>query len=214
MGHIPMTRNLGLTSLVTILPGTSSAFSLTLEPAQTLDNPAPVANEFLGYAVSVSGSTAVISAPHDDPSGVPDAGTAYVFDITSGALLQTLSNPAPASSDRFGYAVDIPETAAIVGSLGYYEGANDTGTVYVFDLAIGNLLQTLNNPAPQNEDFFGEILAATNTSVLVGAPHNNPGDIASAGSVYVFEAVVPLPAALPLLLAGLGSIALVRVKRR
>jgi hypothetical protein len=286
---------------------------------QIINNPTPAANELFGYAVSISGTTAVISAPHDDPSGVPDASTAYVFDTGTDALLQTLNNPTPAvndwfgaalalsgttmfvgayrddtaagtsravyifdttsgallqtlispsgiAADNFGRAVDISGTTAIVGSLGYDEGATvnagaayiydvaignllqtlvntdptaadlfgnavaisgdfplvsalrddegATDTVYVFDLATGNLLQTLNNPAPQNEDYFGETLAATDTSALVSVPHNNPGDNASAGSVYVFEAVVPLLAALPLRLAGPGSIALVRIKRR
>jgi hypothetical protein len=141
-----------------------------------------------------------------------NAGAAYIYDVAIGNLLQTLVNTDPTAADLFGNAVAISGDFPLVSALRDDEGATDT--VYVFDLATGNLLQTLNNPAPQNEDYFGETLAATDTSALVSVPHNNPGDNASAGSVYVFEAVVPLLAALLLRLAGPGSIALVRIKRR
>jgi hypothetical protein len=164
--------------------------------------------------VDISGTTEIVGSLGYDEGATVNASTAYIYDVAIGNLLQTLVNTDPTAADLFGNAVaisgDVPLVSALLGD----EGATDTGTVYVFDLATGNLLQTLNNPAPQNEDYFGETLAATDTSALVSVPHNNPGDNASAGSVYVFEAVVPLLAALPLRLAGPGSIALVRIKRR
>jgi hypothetical protein len=107
---------------------------------QTINNPTPAANELFGYAVSISGTTAVISAPHDDPSGVPDASTAYVFDTGTDALLQTLNNPTPAVNDWFGAALALSGTTMFVGAYRDDTAAGTSRAVYIFDTTSGALL--------------------------------------------------------------------------
>ena len=53
-------------------------------------------------------------------------------------------------------------------------GATDAGAVYVFDAATGNLLSTLLNPTPAASDNFGFSVAASESTVLVGAPMTTP----------------------------------------
>ena len=73
----------------------------------TLNNPDPTTNDYFDFRVAVSGTTAVVGTNSDDPGGIGDAGTAYVFNTATGSLIATLNNPDPAASDHFGYSVAV-----------------------------------------------------------------------------------------------------------
>ena len=112
---------------------TTKAEALSGNLLATLNNPAPAAGDYFGYSVAVSGNIAVVGAHSDDPGGVTDAGTAYVFDTATGNLLATLNNPAPVATDRFGYSVAVSGSTAVVGA--YFDdpgGVSNAGTAYVF----------------------------------------------------------------------------------
>jgi outer membrane protein assembly factor BamB len=126
---------------------------------RTLHNPTPAANDNFGASVAISANLVVVGAPYDD-TGAADAGSAYVFDATTGALLWTLNNPTPAPGDQFGYAVAVSANTVVVGAPFDDTGAMDAGSAYVFDAATGTLLQTLSDPAPAESDRFGWCVAA------------------------------------------------------
>jgi hypothetical protein len=73
---------------------------------RTFTNPTPAVVDMFGWSVALSGNNILIGAPGDD-TGAGDAGAVYLFDALSGALLRTFTNPAPAVSDTFGYAVAV-----------------------------------------------------------------------------------------------------------
>ena len=146
----------------------------------TLNNPAPASSDLFGYDVAVDGTRAVVGAYSDDPGGVTNAGSAYVFNANTGALISTLNNPAPATNDNFGWRVEISGTTAIVGAhRDNPGGVGDAGTAYVFDAATGNLLYTLDNPGPDRTDNFGESVAISGATAIVGAPEDGLGGTAS-----------------------------------
>lgn len=156
---------------------------------RTLDNPAPAPNDNFGYSVAISGNLAVIGAYLDDPGGVTDAGRAYVFDLSTGALLSTLSNPTPAAVEYFGYSVAISGNVAIVGAYGDSPGGvSYAGTAYTFNATTGAAQATLANPAAQAGDAFGFSVAISGNLAVVGASLDNPGAVADAGTAYVFDA--------------------------
>lgn len=97
-----------------------------------LNNPTPVNSDQFGWSVSISGNHAIVSAYQDD-TGASDAGSAYIYDVTTGSLLWTLNNPTPATSDRFGYSVAISGNYAIVGAWGDEAGAGDSGAAYIYN---------------------------------------------------------------------------------
>ena len=162
----------------------------------TLDNPDPTANDFFGISVAVDGTTAVIGASHDDPGGIGGAGTAYVFDTTTGALLATLNNPDPTGLDFFGYSVAVDGTTAVIGAYADDPGGiSNAGTAYVFDTATGALIATLNNPDPTAGDFFGYSVAVDGATAVIGAYWDDPGGIIDAGTAYVFDTAGGAPIA-------------------
>jgi len=152
----------------------------------TLANPTPASNDYFGFSVAVSGNTVVVGA-HRDDTGATDSGSAYVFDATTGALVATLVNPTPASTDWFGYNVAVSGSTVVVGAYRDDTGANDSGSVYVFDANTGTLIATLVNPAPASGDGFGYSVAVSGNTVVVGAYQDDTG-ASNTGSAYVFNA--------------------------
>jgi len=83
--------------------------------------PGPDSSFFrFGNSVSISGSLALIGAPLDDSNG-EHAGSAYLFDITTGEFLRKLINPNPPfggsiPGECFGASVAIHGNRAIIGA--------------------------------------------------------------------------------------------------
>jgi hypothetical protein len=130
----------------------------------TLDQPSPGSGDGFGFSVSMSGNTVVVGAPWDD-RGATDSGEAYVFNATTGALIATLANPAPASSDQFGLSVSVSGNTVVVGAA---SGAQDSGQAYVFNATTGALIAALANPSPASSDgLFGFSVSVSGNIVAV-----------------------------------------------
>jgi outer membrane protein assembly factor BamB len=154
----------------------------------TLNNPTPVTLDdgSFGIAVAVSGNTVVVGAYCND-LGANGAGSAYIYDATTGILLETLHNPTPESFDRFGCSVAVSGNTVVVGASSDNTGATDTGAAYIYDAITGSLLWTLNNPTPVDKDYFGNSVAVSGNTVVVGADHPDSG-VRTAGSAYIYDA--------------------------
>ena len=99
-------------------------------------NPDPAATDNFGYSVAISGTRVVVGAYLDD-TGAPDAGSAYVYDLsgpTPTTPIAILNNPDPADGDFFGAAVAISGTRVVVGAYSDNTGAANAGRAYVYDL--------------------------------------------------------------------------------
>lgn len=100
-------------------------------------------------------------------------------------LLTTITNPTPAASDYFGYAVAaVGSDRVLVGAYSDNTGATDSGAAYLFRTN-GALLATIPNPAPAAGDYFGWCVAATGDWLAVGAMSDDQG-ASGAGTVYLF----------------------------
>lgn len=151
--------------------GTAYVFDATTGALiSTLNNPNPVAEDQFGFSVALSGTTAIVGAPNANPGGFNDAGIAYVFNATTGALISTLNNPNPAADDLFGFSVALSGTTAVVGAPQDNPGGiNDAGAAYVFDTTTGTLGATFNDPAPTAGLKWGwNVGAADDTAVVSG----------------------------------------------
>ena len=128
-----------------------------------------------------------------DDTGAINAGSAYVYDLSSGTPtvpVATLNNPGPAANDFFGSSVAISGARVVVGA--YVDGtpASHAGSAYVYDLSGGTPtapVARLNNPNPTGEeDAFGSSVAISGTRVMVGAYSDDTGAI-DAGSAYLYD---------------------------
>lgn len=150
----------------------------------TFSEPTPMVGDNLGISVAVSGNNVLVGAYHDD-TGATDAGSAYLFDATTGALLHTFNNPEPNPADGFGWSVAISGNKALVGAYFDDAGAGNAGSAYLFDAETGGLLQTFNNPFPAINDYFGFSVAVYGNSVVVGSYFDDT-DATDAGSAFLY----------------------------
>ena len=152
---------------------------------RTFQKPTPHASDDFGDSVAAVGQNVLVGAKYDD-TGTTDAGAAYLFDGTTGALLQTFPNPSPEHMDWFGHSVAAVGQNVLVGAPRDNTGASEAGAAYLFDGATGALLRTFLNPTPAANDWFGDSVAAVGSNVLVGAPYDNTG-AGDAGAAYLFD---------------------------
>lgn len=167
------------------------------QPVLLIDNPSPTTNDYFGGSVAVSGSKIAISAIQDD-LGATNAGTVYVYNINSsvpGVPLYSIPNPSPQSQDEFGYSLAFDGETLVVGASRNNTGADDAGSVYVFDLSSptpGVPRHVIDNPEPVVGDWFGHSVDLSGDRLLVGAPRDDVG-AANAGCAYVFDLASPTP---------------------
>jgi len=165
----------------------------------TLDNPNPYdtsRNDRFGFSCAISGDHAIVSAYAEDDANGVDSGKAYIFNVTTGALLHTLDNPNAyntSQTDYFGYSVAINDTHAIINAAGE-DGADggNSGKAYIFDLSDGSLVSIVDNPNAYGTsagDQFGLSVAMNNTHAVVGSIYESDW----LGKAYIFSASVAAP---------------------
>jgi cysteine-rich repeat protein len=149
-----------------------------------LAKPAPVqAGDQFGFAVSGAAGNLLVGAPYG-ATGAGGPGAAYLFD-PNGVLLATVTNPRPATTDGFGWAVAGQGSNLVIGAPLDDTTATDAGAAFVFDAA-GVLLEIVDNPRPGTDGQFGGAVASQGTLVLLGAP-GYAGSGAGQGAAYAYR---------------------------
>ena len=161
-------------------------------PFLTIINPAANSQDQFGNAIAISGSRLVVGCAKNDVGATGDAGSAYVFDLSSGTPavpVAALDNPAPAADDGFGYSVAISGTKVFVGAPGNDTGAANAGSAYLYDISSGTPavpVAVFDNPNPTLDDFFGHAVAVSDGWLVAGAYQDDAGD-RDAGCAYVYS---------------------------
>jgi hypothetical protein len=160
------------TSSVCLL-SVGSSLAQTYGLTQTFLTPTPAGDGISGVPLSriaISGNNVLVGAAGDDTGSI-DSGAAYLFNATTGNLLQTFLNPTPAGYEIFGAWLAISGDYAIIGVP--YEATGSlgigNGVAYLFDTATGNLLQTFLNPTAASSGSFGSSLAFSGDNVLINS---------------------------------------------
>ena len=163
----------------------------------TLNNPnafSTFQNDFFGSAVAISGNYAIVGASSEDDAGGADSGKAYIFNVTTGALLFTLDNPNAYSTsvnDAFGQSVGISGNYAIVSAVFESDaGGGSSGKAYIYDVTTGALLFTLNDPNAYSTSFgdqFGYSVAVSGNYAIVGASSEDDAGGSGSGKAYIYD---------------------------
>jgi FG-GAP repeat len=146
-------------------------------------------NDWFGYAVAISGNTAVVGAWHKPNGAVLAAGAAYIFAGSSWTEQQELALPSPVQSDEFGLSVAISGDTALVGAQGRdLPSKPNVGQafVYVRSGAVWAQQAALSAADGASGDGFGYSVALDGDSALVGAPYRAVGTQSAAGTAYAF----------------------------
>ena len=167
--------------LVALLSSVSVASLL-----QTFDDPTITGGEQFGFSVAIDGNNALIGAPADNTNGSA-VGQAHLFDVTTGALLQTFDDPTVTVQDLFGFSVALDGNNVLVGAFGDDTNGINVGQAHLFDATTGALLQTFDDPTLTGQDHFGHSVALDGNNVLIGASRDNTNG-GLVGQAHLFDA--------------------------
>ncbi len=157
----------------------------------------------LGYSVGVSGDTIAAGAPGHKVDSNVGQGAAYVFVMpalgwASATQTAELTASDGAADDELGYSVGVSDDTVLAGAPFHRVAANaKQGAAYAFAMPTsgwaGSLTQTAELAASDGaaEDKLGWSVAASDDTVLAGAPFHRVGANALQGTAYAF--VAPLP---------------------
>jgi hypothetical protein len=150
------------------------------QPQATLIDPADVAGDGFGQAVSVAGGTAVVGALDSSSS----AGLSYVYARSAGQWHRraTFTDPAHTANDQFGAAVTASGSRLLIGAPGTSGGR---GRAYLYHLVRGHWKReaTLANPHTHaTTGMFGMAVALAGPRALAAAPAQG-----QCGNVYEFK---------------------------
>jgi WD40 repeat protein len=107
------------------------------------------AGDSFGYAVALSGDTAIVGANGNDDAG-NSSGSAYLFDVGTGGQLRKLTASDAAAGDFFGESVSISGNFGLVGARNTDDTGSDSGSAYLFDAADNQLLGDFNRDGAVN----------------------------------------------------------------
>jgi hypothetical protein len=147
------------------------------------------ADDKFGLSVALNGDTAVIGATGDDLNGA-DQGSACVFSRTDTTWSEQprLFDTIGGKDDKFGAPVGISGDTILIGaSFDDIDGNSNQGSASVFVISQGLAEQQKITAADADEyDHFGESVAISGDTVVVGVPSDPRGGNPSQGSAYVF----------------------------
>ncbi len=147
---------------------------------------------YFGYAVAVDGDTAAVTAVGENTPAGDNSGAAYVFVRTGTTWTRQarLVPDSPAPRQGFGNCVAIHGDTVLIGHRDDETAAGQSaGSAYVFVRSGTTWTQQAKLLAPDayQSDLFGEGVAISGDTVLVGAPGADVlPNISSAGKACVF----------------------------
>jgi nucleoside-specific outer membrane channel protein Tsx len=149
------------------------------------------AGDNFGHSVAVSGSTAVVGAAGHTVGSNQGQGASYVFTPSGGTWSQQaeLTSSDGAANDEFGNSVAVSGNTAVVGAPGHMIGSNGyQGAAYVFVQSGTTWSQQaeLTSSDGAANDGFGDSVAVSGSTAVVGAPDHGIGLNVDQGAAYVF----------------------------
>ena len=152
------------------------------------------ASDQFGYAVSISGNYAIVSATYNQDNGY-GTGSAYIFYKDQGGAdnwgeVKKITASDATLDDNFGFSVSISGSYAIVGARYNDDGGSMSGSAYIFNKDQGGTdnwgeVKKLLASDDDANDNFGHSVSISGNYAIVGSPGNDD-DGGSSGSAYIF----------------------------
>ena len=170
-----------------VLQSTDPPALLALQQAELAAGDGATGDGF-GSAVAISGDTALVGAPNKNGG----AGAAYVF-VRSGmtwAQQAKLADPGATTDDQFGCSVALSGDLALIGAYGTKVGSHaSAGAAYLFARSGTSWSQIAELTASDaaDDDEFGNAVALTESTALIGARNKSFAGNYYTGAAYFFS---------------------------
>ena len=150
-----------------------------------INNPFPQTNDQFGIGqLAVGSGRIVVGSSLDDPDGLVDQGSVYVYDL-NGNYVGECEQPDPTASDNFGWSVAVGSGRIVVGAYQADENGTGSGCAYVYDLDCNFITKLIGSDTVEN-DAFGYAVAIGNGKIAVSARYADAG-AENSGAVYVYD---------------------------
>lgn len=146
-----------------------------------------------GRSVAMYGNVVVVGAPFDDPDGVDNAGSAYVFerDGTAWHLRARLTASDKQINSEFGATAAIDGSWILIGAPSNDAGTSgltNSGAVYAFEMPNSgwtDMVETQKVTAPDAQEYasFGASVSISGDLAVIGAPDSNT----FTGEAYIYN---------------------------
>lgn len=148
-----------------------------------------------GYAVAISGATAIVGAPYDDhPGGATDSGSAYIYQRTGSGTwvldIKVIGDSSQGSAgDLFGASVAIDGDWAVIGAPQDDITQTDSGSAYVYRRLNGAWsFHAEIRPTKSTKD-YGRSVAISGDTIVIGAPLQSTSLSPGPGAAYVWKRI-------------------------
>ena len=147
----------------------------------TLIAPDGAAGDLFGKSVAIYNDLIVIGSENNNQDLGEQAGAAYLFDATTGLLIEKITPDDALNFNRFGYAVAVNEEFIVIGAFSDDNIFLNSGSVYLYDTTTHQLVTKLIGNDPLSSRNFGSSVAIHNQTLAVGAIN------ATTGAIYLFN---------------------------
>lgn len=165
---------------------------------RTITSPNAQDDGNFGESVSIRNGILGVGAPGETAGGFSMAGNAYLFNVSTGKLLNTLDSSFPTTDASFGFSIAVGiytecgehhtacvnESLALVGAPGE---SNICGDGRAWTFVNGLVFNGYCSPNPIKDGDFGYSVAIGAGIMAVGAPDETADGLSEAGIVYTFD---------------------------
>ncbi|MFG0246567.1 MAG: GC-type dockerin domain-anchored protein [Phycisphaerales bacterium JB052] len=151
----------------------------------TLTSPTPGVGDEFGFAVALDGDLLCVGVPNDDQL-VEDGGAVFLFDLSTGIMLEKLLPDNPDAFDRFGISVAVNTEYIAAGNLNDNDAGQFVGSIEVFDRVSHAHIGKLLPDDPSDLTGVGRRIAMNGDGLVAGAAFSNLGGV-DAGAALLFE---------------------------
>lgn len=145
-----------------------------------------LAEDLLGYSVSIDGDFAAVSTPFH----LSDTGAVYIFERVAGSwtMEQKIFASDGEQGDKFGTNVKIFGNQLSVSAPYDDDAATNAGAIYVFEHNGTNWVETakLTTSDAQSNDRLGYFVTGLTTDLVVAGSAFTDGNVNDSGAVYLF----------------------------
>ena len=137
-----------------------------------------------GYSVAISNGVLAVGSFLDDEMGL-NAGSATLFDLSTGKQIGKFFDSEPLAANRFGFDVAINDRFLAVTAVGSGQSTSVSVT-HLFDIESGNRIAVLEASDGEPDEFFGRSVLLIDDVIAVGAAHEGV-DFDTSGAIYLYD---------------------------
>ncbi|WP_165440692.1 Ig-like domain-containing protein [Rubripirellula amarantea] len=170
-------------------------YTIAMNDVELIGSEASSGDRF-GFSVDIDGDYAVVGAYLDDPNGLANAGSAFVYQRTGDASWTQVAQlngdlDSTDAQSQFGWSVAIDGDVVVVAAQADRDIGFRSGAAYIFGRDIGGAdnwgrITKIVGSDTAKRDLFGRSVDVSGNTVVVGASVADPVGISS-GAAYVFE---------------------------